>query len=283
MTNQEFLECIYAAASSVSVHKTYSAEEIENNIRKYYSGVFNTSKIVERFLNIGSVYFKRIEKCSNDELRFYIMWRSRIEYWQDINCVVNATGFVENCAGIIELFFISEDGKFYNQDHKLISEDIEGFAEFITTVEYDYHPETTQRTYDMLRFFGWYEGRHIDTTAFEQEMNRRGIKLSEKQLAFFSEFSGLVFDFAGDIWYFYSLDKIMEQEKVTDPVLEKRNPRKYPTVLCGNTMGGPLAVDSEGIIRYFYDIPWGRTTMECINHLCEDVPEDYKWIPPKKD
>ncbi len=282
MTNQEFLNRIYASASKASVDVPYTAEEIENKIRSIYSGVIDTSKIIERFLNIGSVFFNRIEKCSNDELRFTIIWRSRVEYWQDINCVVNGAGIVENCAGIVDRYFISEEGKFYNQDHKLISEDVEGFAEYITTVEYDYHPETTQRTYDMLRFFGWYEGRHVDTTAFEQEMNRRGIKLSEKQLAFFSEFSGLSFDFDGDFFYFCSLEQIMKEKKITDPVLEKRNPRKYPTILCGETVGGTLAVDSEGIIRYFYDIPWGRTTMECINHLCEGVSEDWKWIPPDK-
>ena len=280
MTNEEFIERIYAAASSVSIHKTYSAEEIENNIREYYSGVFNTSKIVERFINIGHVLFYRIEKQSNDKITFDIIWRSRIEYWQDINCVVNGTGFVQNCAGIIEWFFISEDGKFYNQDHKLISEDVEGFAEYITTVEYDYHPETTQRTYDMLRFFGWYEGRHIDTTAFEQVMDRRGIKLSEKQLAFFREFSGLYFSFDRDFWCFDSLEKIPTKELYYSEVSSEKN--EYKVIYCGETMGGPLALYPDGILR-LWGVPWGRTTMECINHLCEDVPEDYKWIPPDKD
>ena len=68
-----------------------------------------------------------------------------------------------------------------------------------------------------------------------------------------------------------------------DHVLEKRNPRKHPTVLCGNTMGGPLAVDGNGIIQFFYAYPRGRTTMECINRLCEGVPKNYKWIAPGQD
>ncbi len=283
MTNEEFLNRLYASSSKVSPFQTFTAEEIEDNIREHYSGVIDTSKIVEFLLITGNVDFDRIEKGSNDELRFGIGWGSKFEYWQDINCVVNLIGSVDNCAGRIEWFYISEEGKFYNQDHKLLSEDIEGFAEYISTVEYDYHPKTTQRTYDMLHFFGWYEGRHIDTTAFEQELARRGIELSETQRKFFSEFSGLSFDFDGDFWCIYSLEQIMKEDKITDPVLEKRNPRKHPTILCGDTVGGPLAVDAEGIIRYFYEIPWGRTTMECINHLCMSVSEDWKWIPPKKD
>ena len=282
MTNQEFVERIYASAKSVH-HKTYSADEIVANIRKIYSGNINTSKIVECFLIIGDISFERVEKHSNDELRFALGWCYPVEFWSDIGCVVNGIGIVDNCAGRIERFHISEQGKFYNQDHKLIAENIEDFAEYITTVEYDYHPKTTQRTYDMLRFFGWYEGRHIDTTAFEQELNRRGIELSKEQLDFFAEFSGLDFNFDSDCWYFYSLEQILEQNKIMDHVLEKRNPRKHPTVLCGKTMGGPLAVDGEGIIQFFYAIPQGRTTMECINHLCESVNRDCKWIAPGQD
>ncbi len=282
MTNQEFVERIYASAKSVH-HKTYSADEIETEIRNVYSGNINTSKIVECFLIIGDISFERIEKRSNDELRFALGWCYPVEFWSDIGCVVNGTGIVDNCAGRIERFHISEQGKFYNQDHKLIAENIEDFAEYITTVEYDYHPKTTQRTYDMLRFFGWYEGRHIDTTAFEQELNRRGIELSKEQLDFFAEFSGLDFDFDSDCWYFYSLEQILEQNKIIDHVLEKRNPRKHPTVLCGKTMGGPLAVDGNGIIQFFYAYPQGRTTMECINNLCEGVSEDCKWIAPGQD
>lgn len=281
MTNQEFVERICASAKSVSYHKTYSADEIETEIRNIYSGNINTSKILECFLIIGHVLFERIEKRSNDKLTFSLHWCYPVEFWSDVGCVVNGTGSVENCAGRIERFFISEQGKFYNQDHKLIAENMDQFAEYVTTVEYDYHPKTTQRTYDMLRFFGWYEGRHIDTTAFEQELNRRGIELSKEQLDFFAEFSGLDFNFDSDCWYFYSLEQILEQNKIMDHVLEKRNPRKHPTVLCGKTMGGPLAVDGEGIIQFFYAIPQGRTTMECINHLCEGVPKDCKWIAPR--
>lgn len=281
MTKQELMEKL-SSAGSVSSFMEYSVEGLEAKIHKVYPDKFDMNKIIDFFLMIGGLTFKRSEKKSHDVLTFGLNWVRTVEFWSDVDCVVNAIGDVENCAGRIECFFISEQGRFYNQDHKLIAENMDQFAEYITTVEYDYHPKTTQRTYDMLRFFGWYEGRHIDTTAFEQELNRRGIKLSKEQLDFFAEFSGLDFNFDSDCWYFYSLEQILEQNKIIDHVLEKRNPRKHPTVLCGDTMGGPLAVDGEGIIQFFYAIPQGRTTMECINNLCESVNRDCKWIAPNQ-
>ncbi len=281
MTNQEFLNRLYASSSKVSTFQTFTAEEIENNIREYYSGVIDTSKIVEYFLITGDVDFDRIEKGSNDELRFGIGWRSKIEFWQDINCVVNLTGSVDNCAGRIEWFYISEEGKFYNQDHKLISEDIEGFTEYITTVEYDFHPVIPQRTYDMLRFFGWYEGRHVDTTAFEQELNRRGIKLSEKQLEFLSEFSGLYFSFDRNYsWGFDTLEQILSNKEYHGEKSEEKN--EYKVIYCGDTDDGPLALHPDGLLK-FWGVPLGRTKMECINWLCDGISEDSKWIPPEKD
>lgn len=282
MTKQEFMEKL-SSTGSLSLRKEYSSGELEEKIHKAYPYTFDVSEIVKFFLILGGVVYKRCEKESDDKLTFELRWLYPVEFWSDINCVVNAVGLVENCSGRIEHFFISDHGKFYNQDHKLIAEDMDGFTQYISTVEYDYHPEITQRTYDMLRFFGWYEGRHIDTTEFEREMNRRGIELSEKQRDFFAEFSGLRFSFDCDEWYFYSLEQIMAQEKIIDRFLEKTNPRKYKTLLCGNTMGGPLAVDGDAIIQFFYAYPQGRTTMECINHLCENVSKDYKWLAPNHE
>ena len=283
MTNQEFVERIYASAKSVSYHnhKPYSADEIVAEIRNIYSGNINTSKIVKCFLIIGDMIFERIEKRSNDKLTFSLHWCYPVEFWSDIGCVVNGTGSVENCAGRIEKFHVSEQGKFYNQYHKLIAESIEDFAEYVTTVEYDYHPEITKRTYDMLRFFGWYEGRHIDTTAFEQEMNRRGIELSKEQLDFFAEFSGLYFSFSSDVWSFDSLEEILTKDKYYVEQSSNNDKNQYKIIYCGGTMGGPLAVDPNGIINCFWGIPQGRTTMECINHLCEGVSKDCEWIAPR--
>ena len=109
---------------------------------------------------------------------------------------------------------------------------------------------------------------------------RRGIKLSEKQLAFFREFSGLHFSFDRDAWGFDSLERILTEKEYYCEVSREKN--DYKVIYCGYTQGGPLAIDPDGIINLLWGHPWGRTTMECINHLCEDVPEDYKWIPPDK-
>ena len=261
----------------------YSVEGLEAKIHKAYPDKFDMNKIIDFFLTTGGLTFKRSEKRSCDKLTFDLSWGYPVEFWADINCVVNAIGDVENCTGRIECFFISEQGRFYNQDHKLIAENVEGFAEYITTIEYDYHPETTQRTYDMLRFFGWYEGRHIDTTAFEQEMNRRGIELSKEQLDFFSEFSGLYFMFDSDHWYFSSLEEILTKDEYYAEQSSNYDKNQHRIIYCGGTMGGPLAVDPSGIINFFWGFPQGRTTMECINHLCEGVSEDCKWIAPKQD
>ena len=279
MTKQELMEKL-SLAGSVSSFMEYSVEGLKAKIHKAYPDKFDMKKIIDFFLTIGGLTFKRSEKSSHDVLTFGLNWVRTVEFWSDIDCVVNAIGDVENCAGRIECFFISEQGRFYNQNHKLIAENEEGFLDYISTVEYDYHPETTQRTYNMLRYFGWYEGRHIDTTAFEQELNRRGIELSKKQLDFFGEFSGLYFSFDSDCWYFDSLEEILTKDKYYVEQSSNNDKNQYKIIYCGGTMGGPLAVDPNGIINCFWGIPQGRTTMECINSLCEGVSEDCKWIAP---
>lgn len=282
MTKQKLFEKL-SSAGFVSSFMEYSVEGLEAKINKAYPDKFDMKKIIDFFLTIGGLTFKRSEKSSHDVLTFGLNWVRTVEFWSDVDCVVNAIGDVENCAGRIECFFISEQGRFYNQDHKLIAENMDQFAEYITTVEYDYHPETTQRTYDMLRFFGWYEGRHIDTTAFEQELNRRGIELSKKQLDFFGEFSGLYFTFDSNCWYFDSLEVILTKDEYYAEQSSNDEKNQYKIIYCGGTMGGPLAVDPSGIINFFWGFPQGRTTMECINHLCESVNRDCKWIAPGQD
>ena len=278
MTILEFLK--YVSKQSGSSHDSYIAGEINNWIREAYDGVINTEKIVSFFSGIGRLYFHRTETKSGDKLEIDLRWLNCIENWEDIGCAVNSIGFISNCSGRIEQFYISEYGKFYNQNHKLIAEDEGDFFDYITSVEYDFHPEIKQRTYNMLRFFGWYEGRHIDTTAFEQEMNRRGIKLSKEQLDFFAEFSGLYFTFDSICWYFDSLEKILTKREYYAEQSSNNGKNPYKIIYCGGTEGGPLAVDPSGIINFFWGFPRGRTTMECINSLCEGVSEDCKWLAP---
>lgn len=282
MTKQEFFKKL-SLAGSLSQQEGDPAEKLEAMIHEAYPDEFDMNQIIDFCLKIGRFSFERIETKSGDKLYYYFGWKRLVELWSDINCVVNAIGFVENCAGRIEYFFISEQGKFYNQDHKLIAGNMEEFAEYITTVEYDYHPETTQRTYDMLRFFGWYEGRHIDTTAFEQEVNRRGIELSKEQLDFFGEFSGLYFSFDSLFWCFDSLEEILTKDKYYVEESSNIDKNQYKIIYCGVFGDLPIAITPNGIINLFWAIPQGRTTMECINNLCESVNKDCKWRAPKKN
>lgn len=280
MTRLEFLD--YASNQAGSFHDSYTEDKLNDWIRESYDGVINTEKIVGFFSGIGHLHFNRIETKSGDKLDIDLRWLSCIENWEDIGCAVNSIGFILNCSGRIEQLYISENGRFYNQNHKLIAESEEDFFDYLASVEYDFHPEIKQRTYDMLRFFGWYEGRHIDTTAFEQELNRRGIELSKEQLDFFGEFSGLYFTFDSNCWEFDPLEVILTKDEYYAEQSSNDEKNQYKIIYCGSTMGGPLAVDGDGIIQFFYAIPQGRTTMECINHLCESVHRDCKWIAPNQ-
>ena len=58
-----------------------------------------------------------------------------------IGCAVNAAGFIDDFAGRIKELYISEQGEFYDQDHKLIAKTQEEFFDYLTTVEFDFHPE----------------------------------------------------------------------------------------------------------------------------------------------
>ncbi len=58
---------------------------------------------------------------------------------------------------------------------------------------------------------------------------------------------------------------------------------QYKIIYCGDIEGKPLAITPSGIINFFWGFPQGRTTMECINNLCEGVSEECKWIAPQQD
>ncbi len=281
MTRFDFMK--YVSNQPSQFHGSYSKDELKDWISEAYDNIINTEKIISFFSGIGHMYFNRIETKSGDELSIDLRWLNCIEDWEDIGCAVNSIGFISNNSGRIEQFYISERGKFYNQNHKLIAENEEEFFDYIATVEYDFHPEIKQRTYDMLRFFGWHEDRCVDTTEFENTLKQFGIELSKKQLDFFREFSGLAFTFNDYEWSFATLEEIKEKGKYAKPESHNDNKIFYSVVWCGRTEGGSLAVDSEGIILSRFAIPLGRTTMECVNHLCEGVPKSSKWVVPNQD
>mgnify|MGYP002561363573 CR=1 FL=1 len=115
-------------------------------------------------------------------------------------------------------------------------------------------------------------------------LHREDLQSGEgEQLDFFGEFSGLYFTFDSNCWYFDSLEVILTKDEYYVEQSSNDEKNQYKIIYCGGTMGGPLAVDPSGIINFFWGFPQGRTTMECINHLCESVNRDCKWIAPGQD
>ena len=280
MTRQEFLN--YASEQPLFdvYHKLYSESELTHKISQNYRSGSNPQKIIDYFMGIGDVEFERIEKVSKDILKIALLYSAGSNYyWNDADCAVQYVGTTSNCAGTIEVLYISEQGKFYNQNHKLIAKTEEDFFDYITTVEYDFHPEIPNRTYHILRHFGWYEGRHIDTSEFEQKMKKRGIEFTKAQLDFLSEFGDLIFLLPGVVWNFSSLSDISElyTSMPVNPGKQSRIVTEY-AFACGFEDGGVLYLTADGLIATSQNNPLGRTTMECINHLCNYTAENDPWL-----
>lgn len=251
--------------------------ELLKDIRDEYAEDFDAGCVLDFFGNVGSFDFERTETVSGDTLTIDIRWQAEIRLWEDIGAVVNRIGYIDNCWGHIKILYLSETGKFYDQEHTLLADDEESFFDYLTTSEFDFHPVIAERTYEMLRFFGWYEGRHIDTTEFNRKMLERGIELTQKQLDFLAEFSGLHFSFKDCYynWWFYSLDELLNSEAFGDRGGYYKEERE---LICGDQIDvpDPLSIDPEGIIGD--GLPRGRTTMECIDNLANRVPHDVKWL-----
>ena len=84
MTKQDFFEKL-SSAGSVSSFMEYSVEGLEAKIHKVYPDKFDMNKIIDFFLTIGGLTFKRSEKKSHDMLTFGLNWVRAVEYWSDIN------------------------------------------------------------------------------------------------------------------------------------------------------------------------------------------------------
>lgn len=279
MTRQEFLKYVEERTEPPYFEKKpYCRENFADyhNDSRCENG--SSQKIIHFFEDMVLTSFDRTEEKSGDILTVHMFYYHGVNYWQDIGCMVSCCGWIDNCSAYkIEEFYISEQGKFYNQNHKLIADNEEDFFDYITTVEYDFHPEIPQRTYHILRHFGWYESRHIDTTEFEQKMEKRGIEFTKAQLDFLSEFSGLTFELPDYVyWTFYSLDEIAENY-VPIP-LNSRKVLVENAFVCGNDGDGSIFLTSDGLLALGVNTLLGRTAMECINHLCNDSNENPPWL-----
>lgn len=275
MTRQDFLKF---AIENNPINKTervvgfdpYDRYDLEAKIRKEYSYRFNTEKILDFFENIGCVNFDRVESVSGDILTVDIRWQVYIYRWEDIGEVVNCIGYIENCAGRIEELYMSESGRFYGKDHILHANNEENFFDFLLTVEYDFHPVIGERVLDVLRKAGWYEGRRVDVSLFDREMKRRGIRFSQAQLDFLSEFSGLHFSCGSEYCYIPSVIELLND---CEFALDEQGNH---SIIVSDNFGLPYYLDYNGLIS-LSDRPIGRTAMECVNHIVKSI---YCWREP---
>lgn len=280
MTRQEFLS--YASEQSGYVNRCPKpADEIALILRERI-GIDNISFVTNFIYGDGFnglVCFNRREEKSRDILKIRINSIFDFNYWRDdIQQYVSEIAVISNCAGLIEELFISEDGHFWNKNNELIAENEEGFFDYLVSVEYDFHPVIAERTYEMLRHFGWYEDRHIDVTDFDSTIKKQGITLSKQQLDFLSEFSGLDANIIPNDydWFFFTLDEILEYGEIryTDKIYGGSIAMCESLLKIGVASGeNSLYLSSDG--RIFTDLyyPLGRTALECINRLVNDIPE----------
>ncbi len=206
MTRKEFLE-FASKQNSFSTNK----ELAQYSIEKIKEKLGNHSNFICDFLFRdgfdGELYITRLENNGLDWLYIVISARiNKIFFWEDIGQYVAAVVSISiyNCQA--EEIYLSQDRRFWDENHKLKFKTEEELFDYLMTVKYDQHPSISEKTYEMLRHFGWYEGRRVDTTGFEKELKKRGIILSQIQLDSIREFGGLEFSFSrqNDYHKFYS-------------------------------------------------------------------------------
>lgn len=147
----------------------------------------------------SGICFRRFENSSGDELTIEIR-EGAIRRCKETDFTAIQFGSVINSCGVIEYFFMSEDGKFVKvkpKDHRnfrpngLIAETPTEFIEYLLTKEYDYHIPVTEETYDKLREAGWYEGRRVDISEIVKAAEEHNVVLTKEQKSFLEEFAGL--------------------------------------------------------------------------------------------
>lgn len=281
MTSEKFLT--FASLQKDFELVPYDRMTLCKTMQCDYSGSITTENILEFFCNIGRVSFSRNETKSGDELYIQIRYMSYAFYWEDIDSVVFVAIIIKNCSGLIEHLYISERGEFYDEKHNLRARNGDELFDFLLNVEYDFHPIISERTYRMLRNAGWYEGRRINVRSFFEQMKRNGIIMTQAQLDFFAEFAGLDFDFDDEPydWHIHSLEDIIkhtQKEMVYYYIKELRRSGEVigeNLIEAGHTQSGIFFISADG--KLIQDNLLGRTTMEGINHLANNVPKDVKF------
>lgn len=253
---------------------------MDDTLHRYYKGSFDSNKMLNHLCAFDSFFFKRIEKKSGDTLFFYFGYVPSVYfkdpapagafYWEDINMVTVICVTIENCSGTIEHIYISEDGKFYNDDHELIAETENELLDYIASVEYDFHPAISERTYYLLKKAGWYQGRKIDISKCLKILALQNIILTAAQQDFLREFGGLYFRFEDNNYdiQIYGIEQLAEDGEV---LFEDES-----IITVGMKMSDTFGLDPNGVL-YENGSPLGRTMLESINHLLNMVPFHCKW------
>lgn len=286
MTRQEFLE--YAAKQSYYNNKELTQYNIDNLQEKLGSNSDFIFNFLCRDGFNGELSIVRLEDNGFDWLHFIFTARSKETfYWEDIEQFVAAVVSISiyNCQA--EEFYRSQDGRFWDENHKLRFETEEELFDYLVTVKYEHHPSISEKTYEMLRHFGWHKGRCIDTTEFEKELKNQGIILSQIQLDTIREFSGLEFSFSRchDNFKFYSQNQMIEMLNNNSLEFTSEVYDCTQTRLLGRNVlefGANdmqiLSISERGEIFLDGISPFFRNALEYIHQNCRNLDKDVKWL-----
>lgn len=271
MTRQEFLK----AAERYTLYFHPRNEDVESVIReKCGESETDINAIIDFAKWVDNLVLRRPETNSDDVLEFVVMvYTKSVDFWSDINRTVFYAGYIKGLAGIIKQMYVSTDGRFYDHKHELIAANEEDFFDYLLSVEFDFHPVIKECVYNALREAGWYEGRCVDATGFQSELERVNINFSKAQLDFIKEFSGItVEDSEGLMCRFLSMEEILDD--MLQNYADTHGCNEYLVdVIDSDVSDFPYRIYSNGIIKC-RGIPQGRTTMECVNYV---VKELYCW------
>lgn len=305
MTTEEFFE--FAANqlgfNDYSSINKLNREEEEKALRRLCGSCavpFKADIMLDFLCDVDCKSFYRAEKTSGDVLRFDmgikdLSYRAEhleyfevppngASYWSDIGSIAVCCTEISSCAGTIEYIFITEDGRFYNDKHRLIANSREELFDYFAAVEYDYRRPTHKRTLEFLSAAGWKRKAPVDVSELYKAFSANGIILTEKQLDVIREFSGFRISFTNSHDKIKSMSNVFQIDFLSverliaeDPQYDKEIHR--PGYVNKNVIRvGELYwdmyfyLDSEGILLDDRCYPMGHTIMECIDHLFDYVP-----------
>ncbi len=312
MTTEEFFEF----ASKQICFKDYTAtaglsrEKLDRILHELCPIPFDSSIILDFLYDMDCKSFYRAEKSSEDILIFNMRFMNLtdlakslqyfdnpidgVSYWSDIGSVAACCTEINNCSGVIEYIFITEDGRFYNDKHCLIANSREELFDYYASVEYNYHRPMHARTYEFLSAAGCPRKNAVDVSELFKTFCGNGITLTEKQLDFIREFSGFQFSFTNSSKKIKSMSNVFEIEFLSVERLISEDPQYDKEIHRPGYVGKNVIrvgeqfcdlyfyLDSEGIILDNRCYPMGHTLMECIDHLFDYVPAN-AWLEATKD